>query len=89
MCKRRERLESELAIDEYIEVVVVLIRKRNCKTGFGGEQKSTKEVAGGQSPNQRSQGYGLTLGENISGWFMEEPPWPEEVGEVFMLRREG
>jgi len=49
MCKRRERLESELAIDEYIEVVVVLITKRNCKTGFGGEQKSIKEPVKGQS----------------------------------------
>ena len=43
MCKRRERLESELAIDEYIEVVVVLITKRNCKQPLGASRKVPKK----------------------------------------------
>ena len=43
MCKWRERLESELAIDEYIEVVVVLMTKRNCKTGFEASRKVPKK----------------------------------------------
>jgi hypothetical protein len=27
----------------------------------------------------------ITLGKDISGWFREEPPWPEVVGEVFLF----
>jgi hypothetical protein len=27
----------------------------------------------------------ITLGKDVSGWFRDEPSWPEVVGEVFLI----
>jgi len=62
-----------------------------CKRGSGialAERAETLARTRLRIDNSLEEADASTQGKGSPRWFMDEPPWPEVAGEVFMFRKQ-